>query len=107
MKTARTPLPTVPSHDEVCNMASSTSDDDDKVVRFPTTPEERRALHRARQEAERQHLINVFLDEAAGDHALFRTPAGECYADLIIEGVRQTWQVRSKQFKFEYIRYLR
>jgi hypothetical protein len=92
---------------EFCMMTSSTSDDDDKVVRFPTTPEERRALHRARQEAERQRLINLFLDEAAGDQALFRTPAGECYADLIIEGVRQTWQVRSKQFRFEYIRYLR
>jgi hypothetical protein len=59
-------------------MASSTSDDDDKVVRFPTTPEERHALHRARQEADRQRLINLFLDEAAGDQALFRTPAGEC-----------------------------
>src|SRR6516164_9314401 len=88
-------------------MTSSTGDDDNKVVRFPTTPEERRALHRARQEAERQRLINLFLDEEAGDQALFRTPAGECYADLIIEGVRQTWPVRSKQFRFEYIRYLR
>jgi hypothetical protein len=87
-------------------MASSTSDDGNKVVQFPT-PEERRALHRARQEAERQRLINLFLDEAAGDQALFRTPAGECYADLIIGGVRQTWPVRSKKFRFEYIRYLR
>jgi hypothetical protein len=35
------------------------------------------------------------------------TPCFVCYADLIIEGVRQTWPVRSKQFRFEYIRYLR
>jgi hypothetical protein len=64
-------------------MASSTNDDDNKVVRFPSTPEERRAHHRARQEAERQRLINLFLDEEAGNQALFRTPAGECYADLV------------------------
>lgn len=60
-------------------------DDDNKVVQFPTTPEERRALHRAKQEAERQRLARLFVDEAAGDQALFRTPSGECYADLIIE----------------------
>ena len=64
-------------------MASSTSNGDDKVVRFPSTPEERRAHHRARQEAERQRLINLFLDEEAGNQALFRTPTGECYADLM------------------------
>ena len=84
----------------------STGGDDNKVVQFPTTPEERRALHRAKQQAERQRLANLFVDEAAGDQALFRTPSGECYADLIIEGVRQTWAVRSKTFRAEYVRYL-
>ena len=69
--------------------------------------EERRELRRARQEAERQRLVNLFVDEAAGDQALFCTPAGECYADLIIENVRQTWPVRSKTFRAEYVRYLK
>jgi hypothetical protein len=46
-------------------------------------------------------------DQASGDRALFRTPAGECYGDVLFEGVRQTWPVRSKQFRFAYIRYLR
>src|SRR5262245_31549391 len=88
-------------------MPSNTSDGEDRVVQFPTTAEERRALRRARQEAERQRLVNLFVDEAAGDQALFCTPAGECYADLIIESVRQTWPVRSKTFRAEYVRYLK
>ena len=37
---------------------------------------------------------------------MFRTPEGDAYADLIIDGNRQTWPIRSKQFRFEYIRYL-
>jgi hypothetical protein len=88
-------------------MSPSTGEGDDKVVQFPTTEEERRALRRAKQEVERQRLVNLFVDETAGDRALFRNPAGECYADLIIEGVRQTWPIRSKTFRAEYVRFLR
>jgi hypothetical protein len=82
-------------------------DSGDGVVQFPATAKEREALRRAKQEAEKQRLVNLFIDEAAGDQALFHTPAGECFADLIIEGIRQTWPVRSKRFRAEYIRYLR
>jgi hypothetical protein len=47
----------------------------DKVVEFPKTPEERRALRKAKNTLERQRLINVFIDEqGGGDHALFHTP---------------------------------
>jgi hypothetical protein len=88
-------------------MAENPSDGGDSVVPFPSTEEERRAMRRAKQEAERQRLINLFIDDAAGSQALFHTPAGECFADLIIDGVRQTWAVRSKTFRAEYVRYLR
>src|SRR5262245_8461226 len=83
------------------------SDGGDKVVTFPTTPEERRALRKAKQDRERQHLVNVFIDEAGGDRALFRTPDNIAYADLIIAGHRETWPIRSIQFRYAYVRYLR
>jgi hypothetical protein len=80
---------------------------DDKVVEFPKTPEERRALRKAKDTLERQRLINVFIDEqGGGDHALFHTPDDVAYADLIVNGHRETWQVRSKQFRHSYLRYL-
>src|SRR5262245_53408664 len=88
-------------------MTSSTSDGNNKVVEFPKTAEERRALRKAKQDIDRQRLIHCFVDEAGVDQALFHTHNGVAYADLIVGGVRQTWPVRSKQFRFEYIRYLR
>jgi hypothetical protein len=104
---ARSPLQAVPGQKGSKHMSSSTGEGDDKVVQSPTTEEERRAIRRARQEVERQRLVNLFVDETAGDRALFHTPSGECYADLIIEGVRQTWPIRSKTFRAEYVRYLK
>jgi hypothetical protein len=83
-----------------------TGDGDDNVLQFPATAEERKAIQRAKQEAERRRLADRFVDEAAGGQRLFRTPEGECYADLIIEGVRQTWPIRSKRFRAEFVRYL-
>ena len=88
-------------------MTSSTGDGDDKVVEFPKTAEERRALHKAKQDLEKQRLINVFIDEAGDDQALFRTNDGVGFADLIIAGHRETWPVRSRQFRNAYVRYLR
>src|SRR5690242_10641921 len=72
---------------------------DDKVIEFPKTAEERRALRKAKETLERQRLINVFIDEhqGGGDQALFHTPDDVAYADLIVNGHRETWQVRSKQ----------
>jgi hypothetical protein len=87
-------------------MSSSTGDDDNNVVKFPPTPEERRALQRARQEAEQRRVAHLFVDEASGQ-ALFRTPDGECYADAIIAGVRETWPIKSKKFRAEYMRHIR
>lgn len=86
-------------------MSSSTGGGDDKVVQFPTTAEERRALQRAKQEVERKRLADLFVDETKG--ALFQTPAGEVFADIIVASVRQTWPIRSKRFRAEYVRYLR
>jgi hypothetical protein len=85
---------------------SNTDDDSGKVIQFPTTAEERRAIHRARQEAERQRLVDLFVDEASGQ-ALFLTPDNECFADLVIMGVRQTLEIRSLKFRAEYVRHLR
>jgi hypothetical protein len=78
----------------------------DKIVEFPKTPEERRALRKAKDDLEKQRLINVFIDEAGGDQALFHTRDDVAYADLIVAGHRETWQVRSKQFRHAYLRYL-
>jgi hypothetical protein len=80
---------------------------DDRVVEFPKTPEERRALRKAKDDLERRRLINVFVDEAGGDQALFHTPDDVAYADLIVDGHRETWPVRSQQFRHAYMRYLR
>ena len=76
-----------------------------KVVEFPKTPEERRALRKAKESAERQRLINTFIDGVDGQ-GLFHTPDGVAYADLIVGGHRETWPVRSKQFRHSYLRYL-
>jgi hypothetical protein len=89
------------------HMSPSIGGDGDKVVEFPKTAEERRALRKAKQDLERQRLIAVFVDEAGTDQALFRTGDGTAYADLIIAGHRETWPIRSKQFRFEYVRYLK
>jgi hypothetical protein len=79
---------------------------DDKVVPFPKTAEERRAHPKAKQDLEKQRLINVFIDESGGDQALFHTRDDDAYADLIVSGHRETWPVRSKQFRHAYLRYL-
>lgn len=86
-------------------MASSTGGGDDKLVAFPNAAE-RAALRKARQDLERQKLVNLFIDEAGSD-ALFSTGDSVAFADLIIAGHRETWPIRSKQFRYEYIRYLR
>ena len=83
-----------------------TSNDDDKVVAFPKTAEERKALRKAKQDIERRKLVNLFIDEAGSD-GLFATADGAAFADLIVAGHRETWPIRSKQFRYEYIRYLK
>jgi hypothetical protein len=88
-------------------MSPATGGDDDNVVEFPKTAEERKALRKAKQDIERQRLIHCFLDEGGADRALFHTHDSVACADLIVGGVRQTWPVRSKQFRFEYMRYVR
>ena len=77
-----------------------------KVVSFPKTSEERRALRKAKDDLEKQRLVNVFIDEAGGDQALFHTRDDVAYADLIVAGHRETWPVRSKQFRHAYLRYV-
>jgi hypothetical protein len=79
----------------------------DNIAQFPKTAEERRALRKAKQDREKQRLINIFIDEAGGEQALFRTRDGVACADLIIAGHRETWPVRSKQFRYAYLQYLR
>ena len=80
--------------------------DANKIVSFPKTPEERRALRKAKDDLEKQRLVDVFIDEAGGDQALFHTRDDVAYADLIIAGHRETWPVRSKQFRHAYLRYV-
>jgi hypothetical protein len=85
---------------------SNDDDDDNKIIAFPMTAEERKALRKAKQDLERQKLVNLFVDEAGSD-ALFTTTDGIAFADLIVTGHRETWPIRSKQFRYEYIRYLK
>jgi hypothetical protein len=85
-------------------MAPGSGEDDDNIVQFPKTAEERRALQRASREVERKRLADLFVDETKG--ALFLTPAGEAFADIVVAGVRQTWPVKSKKFRAEFARYL-
>ena len=87
-------------------MVSSTSDDDGNVVAFPKTAEERKALRKARQHVEQQKLVDRFAGEA-GDDALFVNADGVAFADLIVNGHRETWSVRSKQFRAAYIKYIK
>ena len=81
----------------------STTGGDDNVFTFPKTAAERAALRKAKQDLERQRFVHSFVDDA---RALFHTPDGVAYADLVVSGVRQTWPIRSKQFRFEFLRYL-
>jgi hypothetical protein len=87
-------------------MASTTDGGDDKIVQFPLDAGERKALRKQKQEREQQRLIRCFVDETGNTQALFHSKDGTAYADLIIEGNRQTWPVRSKQFRLEYVRFL-
>jgi len=76
---------------------------DDNVVQFPLTAQERRAMRKLQQDRERQRLVNVFVD---GDKALFRDANGDIFADLIVDGHRETWPIRSMEFRGAYIAYL-
>jgi hypothetical protein len=75
------------------------------VVTFPATDAERRVLRKLQQDRERQKLVNVFIGE--DDRMLFHDPNGVAYADLIINGHRETWPIKSKEFRSAYIGYLR
>jgi len=83
--------------------AADGNGDDSNVVGFPQTPEERRAMRKLQQDRERQRLVNVFVD---GDKALFRDANGDIFADLIVDGHRETWPIRSMEFRGAYIAYL-
>ena len=83
--------------------AADGNGDDSNVVGFPQTPEERRAMRKLQQDRERQRLVNVFVD---GDKALFRDSNGDVFADLIVDGHRETWPIRSMEFRGAYIAYL-
>src|SRR5262249_33265951 len=76
---------------------------DDGVVQFPKTAAERAALRKAKIDLEKRRLVATFI---ADDKALFHTRDGAAYADLIVGGHRETWPVRSKQFRHAYLRYL-
>jgi len=78
--------------------------DGDNVVNFPATEAERRAMRKLQQDQERQKLVNVFVDE---DRALFCDSDGVAYSDLIIAGHRETWPIKSREFRSAYIGYLR
>jgi hypothetical protein len=81
------------------------SDAGDKIVEFPNSAAERKALAKARQDREQRRLVNQFPD--LDGHGLFHTlEGGVAYADLILEGHRETWPVRSRQFRVAYIKYI-
>jgi hypothetical protein len=77
---------------------------DTNIIEFPATPAERRAMRKLQQDRERQKLVNVFVDE---DRALFHDPNGVAYADLIIGGRRETWAIKSREFRSAYVGFLR
>jgi len=77
-----------------------------RYVRSHSVEQQRRALRKAKEDLEKQRLVNTFIDEAGGDRALFHTRDSVAYADLIVAGHRETWPVRSKQFRHAYLRYL-
>ena len=84
-------------------MMADDSGDDGNIVQFPLTAQERRAMRKLQQDRERQRLVNVFVD---GDKALFRDSNGDVFADLIVDGHRETWPIRSMEFRGAYIAYL-
>jgi hypothetical protein len=52
----------------------------------------------SRTEGVRQKQADILI-QLASDADLFRTPAGDAFADIRINGHRETWQVRAKTFK--------
>ena len=81
-------------------MMADDSGDDGNIVQFPLTAQERRAMRKLQQDRERQRLVNVFVD---GDKALFRDSNGDVFA---VDGHRETWPIRSMEFRGAYIAYL-
>ena len=52
-----------------------TSNDDDKIVAFPKNgPRSGKALRKAKQDIERQKLVNLFIDEAGKATACLPPP---------------------------------
>ena len=84
-------------------MMADDSGDDGNIVQFPLTAQERKAMRQLQQDRERQRLVNVFVDS---DKALFRDANGEVFADLIADGHRETWPIRSMEFRGAYIAFL-
>jgi hypothetical protein len=76
----------------------------DNVIGFPATAEERRQLRQARLDAEKRRLVHVFIDEGGGQ--LFCSSDKAAFADLIVNGHRETWEVRSQEFRHAYVQYL-
>ena len=88
-------------------MASNTSDGDDKVVEFPKTAEERRAFRKAQQSTAAQKIVNAFIGAVDGPDTMFADANGVGFADMRVDGHRETWPIRSKAFRSAYIRYLK
>jgi hypothetical protein len=76
-----------------------------EVKEFPKSAGERAALRKAKADAERQRLINAFVVEDG--NGLFVSADDIAYADIHVNGCRQTWPVRSTQFRMAYVRYLK
>jgi hypothetical protein len=77
-----------------------------EVKEFPKSSAERAALRKAKADQERQRLINAFVVEDG--NAVFVSADDIAYADVhSINGCRQTWPVRSTQFRMAYVRYLK
>jgi len=61
----------------------------------PDTPT---ATDGAADEKPKRSQATILL-ELAGDAELFHTPDGDAYADITVNGHRETWPVRSRGFK--------
>ena len=80
-------------------------DNNDNIIHLPATEAERRQMRKLLRAQVRQRLVDVFIGEDG--RQLFHDPNGVAYADPIIGGHRETWLVKSKEFRSALIGHLR
>jgi hypothetical protein len=70
----------------------------------PETAEEKKA---AAEDKQKQKQADIMIRHAQRESELFHTPDGETWADIMVDGHRETWLLRSRGCKRWLVMYFR